>query len=62
MMYNGAKVSEGWFKVVSAEYLNDEKYNDDEDAWYYAEGNGDIYAGEFKTSKARSMHLGMMDE
>ena len=22
---NGAKVSKGWFKIVSAEYLNDEK-------------------------------------
>ena len=50
---NGAKVSKGWFKVVSAEYLNDEKYNDDEDAWYYAEGNGDIYAGELKTIKGK---------
>ena len=46
---DGSKVSRGWFKVVSAEYLNDEKFNDDEDAWYYAKGNGDLYAGEFKT-------------
>ena len=28
---DGARVSKGWFKVVAAEYLNDEKYNDDED-------------------------------
>ena len=35
---DGARVSKGWFKVVPAEYLNDEKYNDDEDYWYYADG------------------------
>ena len=46
---NGARVSKGWFKVVAAEYLNAEKYNDDEDAWYYADGSGKLYAGEFKT-------------
>ena len=46
---DGSKVSRGWFKVVSAEYLNDEKYEDDETDWYYAKGNGDLYAGVFKT-------------
>ena len=46
---NGARVSKGWFKVVSAEYLNYDKYNDDEEAWYYADGSGKLYAGEFKT-------------
>ena len=50
---NGARVSKGWFKVVSAEYLNYEKYNDDEDAWYYADGSGNLYAGEFKTIKGK---------
>ena len=50
---DGAKVSRGWFKVVSAEYLNDEKFDDDEDAWYYADGSGDLYAGEFKTIKGK---------
>ena len=35
---DGSRVSKGWFKVVAAEYLNYEKYNDDEDAWYYADG------------------------
>ncbi|MCH1953305.1 argininosuccinate lyase [Enterocloster sp. OA13] len=50
---NGAKQSRGWFKVVSAEYLNDEKYDDDEDAWYYADGSGDLYAGDFKTIKGK---------
>ena len=46
---DGARVSNGWFKVVAAEYLNSGKYDDDEDAWYYADGSGNLYAGEFKT-------------
>ena len=50
---NGARVSKGWFKVVSAEYLNYDKYNDDEDSWYYADGSGKLYAGEFKTIKGK---------
>ncbi|SFS23762.1 argininosuccinate lyase, partial [Enterocloster citroniae] len=50
---DGSRVSKGWFKVVSAEYLNEEKYNDDEDAWYYADGSGNLYAGEFKTIKGK---------
>ena len=33
---DGSRVSKGWFKVVAAEYLNKSKYDDDEDAWYYA--------------------------
>ena len=50
---DGARVSKGWFKVVAAEYLNEGKYNDDEDAWYYADGSGNLYAGEFKTIKGK---------
>ena len=50
---DGARVSKGWFKVVVAEYLNYDKYNDDEDAWYYADGSGNLYAGEFKTIKGK---------
>ena len=50
---DGARVSKGWFKVVPAEYLNEDKYNDDEDNWYYADGSGNIYAGEFKTIKGK---------
>ena len=46
---DGARVSKGWFKVVPAEYLNEEKYDDDESHWYYADGKGSLYAGEFKT-------------
>ena len=40
---DGSRVSKGWFKVVAAEMLNKDKYDDDEDAWYYADGNGRIY-------------------
>ncbi len=50
---DGSRVSKGWFKVVAAEYLNYDKYNDDEDAWYYADGSGNLYAGEFKTIKGK---------
>ena len=50
---DGSRVSKGWFKVVSAEYLNAGKYDDDEDAWYYADGSGKLYAGEFKTIKGK---------
>jgi len=50
---DGSRVSKGWFKVVASEYLNYDKYNDDEDAWYYADGSGNLYAGEFKTIKGK---------
>ena len=50
---DGSRVSKGWFKVVAAEYMNYDKNNDDEDAWYYADGNGRIYTAEFKTIKGK---------
>ena len=50
---DGSRVSKGWFKVVAAEYMNYNKNNDDEDAWYYADGSGNLYAGEFKTIKGK---------
>ena len=50
---DGSRVSKGWFKVVPAENLNEEKYNDDEEFWYYADGSGNLYAGEFKTIKGK---------
>lgn len=46
---DGARSTRGWFKVVAAELLDPSKYDDDDDAWYYADGKGNIYAGEFKT-------------
>ena len=50
---DGARVSKDWFKVVPAESLNAEKYNDDEASWYYVDGSGKLYAGEFKTIKGK---------
>ena len=50
---DGARVAKNWFKVVPAEGLNSSKYNDDEDGWYYADGNGHLYASEFKTIKGK---------
>ena len=50
---DGSRVSKGWFKVVPAEKLHEGKYNDDEDFWYYADGSGNLYAGEFKTIKGK---------
>lgn len=46
---DGAKVTKGWFKVVPDEELNSEDFDDDSDAWYYADSNGDLIAGEIKT-------------
>ena len=51
---DGARTSRGWFKVVPAEYLNEDKYDEDEDSWYYADGRGNICAGEFKTVKGQT--------
>lgn len=50
---DGSRLSKGWFKVVPAEALDSERYNDDEENWYYADGSGNIYAGEFKTIKGK---------
>ena len=50
---DGSRVTKGWFMVVAAEYLDETRYNDDEDNWYYADGSGNIYAGEFKTIKGK---------
>ena len=50
---DGARISRGWFKVVPAEYLDESVYDDDEPNWYYADGSGNLYAGEFKTINGR---------
>ena len=46
---DGARVTKGWFKVVPDYYLNSGDYDDDSDAWYYADGDGDLVASEIKT-------------
>ncbi len=45
---DGARKTKGWFKVVAGYYLNTEDYNDGAEAWYYADGNGKIYANTLK--------------
>lgn len=46
---DGRKMMKGWFKVVPSENLNPEDYEENEEGWYYTDGNGHLYAGEFKT-------------
>ena len=40
---DGARLNKGWFKVVPAEDLDKDRYDDDEDHWYYADGSGNLY-------------------
>lgn len=46
---DGARVTKGWFQVVSSEYLNSKDYDDSDESWYYSDGNGKLVANEFKT-------------
>ncbi|WP_395546976.1 MULTISPECIES: cell wall-binding protein [unclassified Lacrimispora] len=46
---DGARITKGWFKVVPDYFLNDGDYNDDSDAWYYADGNGNLVASKIKS-------------
>ena len=41
---SGARYTKGWFKVVPGYYLHESKYNDGDEYWYYADGNGNIYS------------------
>ena len=50
---DGARFTKGWFKVVPGYYLNYKDYDDGTDRWYYADGNGKIYAGEIKAIKGK---------
>ena len=50
---SGARVTKGWFKVVPGYYLQEDKYNDGDDYWYYADGDGELYANEIKTIKGK---------
>ncbi|WP_077612301.1 cell wall-binding protein [Clostridium sp. Marseille-P2415] len=46
---DGARVTKGWFKVVPDENLYEDKYNDDEDYWYYSDKDGKLVASEIKS-------------
>ena len=50
---DGARATKGWFKVVPGYYLHEDKYNDGDDYWYYADGDGDIYSNVIKTIKGK---------
>jgi glucan-binding YG repeat protein len=64
---DGARVTKGWFKVVAPEEDNDNVFTsyeegmtfafDDADSeterWYYADGDGELYAGKIKKIKGK---------
>lgn len=50
---DGARATKGWFKVVPGYYLHEDKYNDSDDYWYYADGDGEIYSNVIKTIKGK---------
>ena len=50
---SGARYTKGWFKVVPGYYLHESKYNDGDEYWYYADGNGNIYSNVIKTIKGK---------
>ena len=41
---DGARYTDGWFKVVPGYYLEEDEYNDCSEYWYYADGDGNLYA------------------
>ena len=50
---SGARYTKDWFKVVPGYYLHESKYNDGDEYWYYADGNGNLYANVIKTIKGK---------
>jgi glucan-binding YG repeat protein len=50
---SGARYTKGWFKVVPGYYLNAGDYDDSTNRWYYADGNGKLYAGQIKSIKGK---------
>jgi glucan-binding YG repeat protein len=50
---SGARYTKGWFKVVPGYYLNKGDNEDSTDRWYYADGNGKLYAGAIKSIKGK---------
>ncbi|MBT9777881.1 cell wall-binding protein [Clostridium sp. MCC353] len=45
---SGARYTKGWFKVTPGYYLQQGKYEDGDSYWYYADGNGNLYANVIK--------------
>jgi hypothetical protein len=50
---DGARHSKSWFKVVPGYYLHQTKYEDGDDYWYYADGDGNLYASIIKSIKGK---------
>ena len=50
---SGARYTKGWFKVVPGYYLNAGDYDDSTNRWFYADGNGKLYAGQIKSIKGK---------
>ncbi|MEW4411223.1 argininosuccinate lyase [Clostridium sp. AN503] len=60
---DGARVTKGWFKVVAPNEDNSflesdasfdkDKAEDESEKWYYADGDGELYAGEIKKIKGK---------
>lgn len=50
---SGARYTKGWFKVIPGYYLHESKYNDGDEYWYYADGDGNIYSNVIKTIKGK---------
>ena len=50
---DGARISDGWFRVVPAEYLDVDKYDDGSDYWYYADKDGYLYTNTIKSIDGR---------
>ena len=50
---DGARYTKGWFKVVPGYYLDSSKYDEDSEKWYYADGDGNIYASSIEKIKGK---------
>ena len=50
---DGARYTKGWFKVVPGYYLEQDEYEDGSDYWYYADGDGELYANTIETIKGK---------
>ena len=50
---DGARHSKSWFKVVPGYYLHQSKYEDGDDYWYYADGDGNLVASKIKSIKGK---------
>ncbi|SEU23190.1 N-acetylmuramoyl-L-alanine amidase family protein [Enterocloster lavalensis] len=50
---DGARYTKGWFKVVPGYYLQQGKYEEDSEYWYYADGDGNLTTNEIKKIKGK---------